>query len=484
MISFLLCSAIFSQSIIPQNIFLDRYVVIPSLGYVKSITCSPLYVFAISDNYLLVLDKQDLNIERTFLFKATIDLIGYDQQYDELWISGPGILYRLSVASYNKREYQVPSNISRFGINSDHIYLDAGQKFVLNKISGEITQTSSFPGNLKWYEKTTQAAIKNHPFLTPYYYTDLVEESQSPFDRYSITSLYDDGKELYVGTDRYGILKYSTVSWQKKRIIYGPLDANIKKVKIFNEQLCLISNAGISYYPSERVGWKYIRFNQSVIDFAWVDNNFILGFDNRLVQAKNALTLTISNFKNGIISVNSDATNIYVGTNVGLFKIIKNTEEPLQFGPEKFRVNVVYPTEGNIYVGGEIGFYGYDRETDKWSKLLNQGIKDIVDFNDEFYLLSVENQLIKYQKTLKDSLASDTTWSLLPYFNIYDIDTDSQVIYCASHSGIHYYEPETGFYKKIFNLPSIKYDYVFIDRDNILAIAKGSIYRLAIKDRD
>ena len=156
----------------------------------------------------------------------------------------------------------------------------------------------------------------------------------------------------------------------------------------------------------------------------------------------------------------------------------------MPFGPDRYAVYVVYPMDNEIFVGSETGFYKYNREFNKWLKEISFGVKDIVELKGALYLLGVNNQIIKYKNIQHDSLKSDTTWILLPYFNIYDIDTDGEVLYCASYAGINYYEPGTEFYKVIYNLPRIKYDYVFAVDNNILAVSDKNIYSLPIEYRD
>lgn len=484
MINFILCYMIFSVNITPQNPFLDHYTVMPPLGQITSIATSPLYVLAVSDNYLLFFNKQTLALEKTVHFDQTIDLIAYDQQYDELWIFNTSSIIRFAITSYIVKEFTFSENVNGCGIGIDYIYLDAWRNYSLNKRTGEITAVNSFPKNVKWYKKTSDRDIQNYSFLTPYYYVDDPKESQSPFYQYKITSIYDDGLWLYVGTDRFGFLRYHTVSWQKKRIIYGPLDRMIKKVKRFDGNIYFISASGISYYTSGTGSWNYQRLVHEVADFVWMDNSLVFGFENRMSRAGGAMEFTVSNFKSDVICLSSDEQYIYAGTNSGLFRIIKGTNKPIQFGPDQYPVYAVYPMKEEIYVGGEFGFYKYYKKENRWSEIINYGIKDIVEVKNELYLLGVNNQLIKYQTIQSDSSASDQDWIVLPYFNIYDIDTDNEILYCASYAGVYYYEPATEFYKVIFGLPRIKYDYIFIVDDNILAVSNQNIYRLPIKYRD
>lgn len=484
MINLLICCTIFSINTTPENLPWDHYTTMPPLGRIKSFATSPFYVFAISDNYLLIFDKQNLTLGKTIHFDQVIDLVGYDQQYDDLWIISASGIIRFTITSNNIREYPIVTEVDRFGIGQDYLYLDGTRDYSLNKRTGEVETIYSFPGNLVWYKKTTGADIKKYAFLTPYYYFDEPKESQAPFHEFPITAVYDDGMYLYVGTDGYGILKYNNVSWQKQRVVYGPLDSEIREVKKFDNNIYFISSLGLSYYPAGTHNWKYQRFTNEIADLLPFGNYFIISYGNRISRTGGGMIFSISNFSTNILCLSQDEKYMYVGTNSGLFKIANGTKTPVPFGPDRYAVHVVYPMDNEIYVGGETGFYKYNREYNKWLKELSFGIKDIVELKGVLYLLGVNNQIIKYKNIQDDSLKSDTTWILLPYFNIYDIDTDGEVLYCASYAGINYYEPGTEFYKVIYNLPRIKYDYVFAVDNNILAVSDKNIYSLPIEYRD
>ena len=196
------------------------------------------------------------------------------------------------------------------------------------------------------------------------------------------------------------------------------------------------------------------------------------------------MVFSISNFPTDVISLNQDEENLYIGTKTGLFKIIKGTDIPLPFGPDRYAVHAIYPTENAVYVGDDFAFYSYDRGEDSWSKVLNFGIKDIVELKNDLYLLGVNNQLIKYRTSDGDAIGADSTWILLPYFNVYDIDSDGDVLYCASYAGVYYYEPETELYKVIYNLPRVRYDYIFVMDDTLVTLSNDVIYSLPIEYRD
>ena len=112
------------------------------------------------------------------------------------------------------------------------------------------------------------------------------------------------------------------------------------------------------------------------------------------------------------------------------------------------------------------------------------GVKDIVGLKDAVYALGTNNQIMCSSNTLTDSLTPDSGWVLLPYFNIYDIDTDNEVLYCATYAGIYYYEPESSLYRVIYNLPRIHYEYVFVIDNALITVSENSIYSLPLEFRD
>ncbi|MEO0184147.1 MAG: hypothetical protein ABIL40_11825, partial [candidate division WOR-3 bacterium] len=58
------------------------------------------------------------------------------------------------------------------------------------------------------------------------------------------------------------------------------------------------------------------------------------------------------------------------------------------------------------------------------------------------------------------------------------------VLYCATGSGINYFEPLSANYNPIYNLPRIKYNHVAVVDEYIIAVSDENIYRLARKYRD
>jgi len=483
MISSLFCTILITINTTPQNIFFDNYTLIPPLGNIKSICATPLNVFAISDNYLLIFDKMDLNLEKAIYFDQDIDLVGYDQQTNDLWITGPLNIIRFAIATYSIRAYPISDDIKRLGVGLDHIYLDGTKDYSLNKRTGELKYITSFPGNLSWFKKTQDQDIKTYNFLTPYYYFDETEITETPFAQFPISCVYDDGMELYVGTYRYGLLKYNKVSWLKQRIIYGPLDNRIRKAKKIGDKIAFISDFGISYLDKPDKNWQYRRFDHEITDVLFQDNDIIVTFENRISNAGAGILITISNIDKKVLCIASDDTMTYIGTTSGLYRKYNEIPGAEPFGEYKYAIYSIYPMGREIFAGGETGFFKYDKNNKAWSRELGFGVKHIVESQNKLYLLTTNNQIIQYKNTNQNT-SSDTGWVLLPYFNIYDIAADDEVIYCASYAGIYYYEPGTDAYKVIYNLPRIKFDQVFVLDKTIIAVSSDNIYSLPVKFRD
>jgi hypothetical protein len=482
---FTLCFLI-NLNIYPQNALSDYYMMIAPLGTVKSMATSNFQLFALNDEYLLFMDKNNLRMEKAVYVDRGAELVGYDNFNTDLWIVYPDKIIRFSTATYNIREFPIDLAISRFAVDVSKLYIETtniAEKYTLDKISGTLTKVNSVPGNLNWYKKLTEADMRQYSFLSPYYYTDDVQITQTPFEQYPITALYDDGMYLYVGTYRYGILKYNKISWQSEHIITGPLDAHIKRVRKTDDKTVLVSNSGISYYDAANRGWHYQRFKDVISDLISFDDILYVARSNSVLRTAGSLEFPTETFNRDILTLSKDSENIYVGTRSGAFMIIAGSGEAIPFGPATQAVYTIHTTADAVYIGGEIGMYKYDREDREWSTVLNFGIKDIVQVRDDMYSLGTNNQLIRYSLTA-DSTQGTADWSLLPYFNVHDIDTDDSVVYCATYAGAYYYEPATGSYRIIYNLPRVQYEYVHVIEDRLMAISGNLIYSLPLEYRD
>ncbi|MGQ9817532.1 MAG: hypothetical protein ACUVQ3_06265 [bacterium] len=470
----------------PPNIFIYHYELIPPLGEIKSIATSVNKIFALSDNYLLIFDKSNLRLIRTAHFNQDIFLIAYDQFYDELWITGANAIFRYNIHLGSIREYQFVEKIDGIGIAPEKVYISARKKYALDRLSGVLESVPNFPANIIWYRGFDDKVLKDFKFLSPYYYRDDLNETNEPFHQYNITALYDEGLYLYVGTDKYGLLRYNKVSLERQRIIYGPLTTTGQRLKKIGNTYYFISAYGISNYNSDAdKSWRYFRLSVQPEDLVFFDNELIVSYGNQLIKVIGNVTIPIAQFRNKILNISFDDLSIYVGTDNGMYRILKETNEPLDFGPDRYPVYVIYPFGEQLYVGGEFATYLYDRIVHKWKSLINRGTKDICEINSMLYFLTTDNQLIQYGSGY-DSVSSenDTLPIILPYFNIYDIDTDGKALYCATASGINYFDPERNLYNPVYNLPRIKYNYVAITEDDIIAVADQKIYRLPLKYRD
>ncbi|MEO0105842.1 MAG: hypothetical protein ABIL46_00750 [candidate division WOR-3 bacterium] len=480
------CLKIYAIEIYPQNIFLDHYEIIPPLGKIKSIATSMNKIFVISDNYLLFFDKNTLELIRTTYFSQDISLVAYDPFYDELWISSVNSIVRYNISSGSVREYHFNNFVKSIGLTSDKVYILSQKKIALDRVTGKFEIVPEFPENTVWYNIFEKKLLDNYRFLSPFFYQDDLNETNDPFYQYEITALYQDGIYLYVGTNKYGILRYNTVSLVRDRIIYGPLSTYNVKLKKFNDKYYFISEAGISSLSSDGKNlWSYFRLSKKPGDFLSIGNEYIISFGSQLTKISGAVSLPITQFGNNIITLNFDQTSIYVGTVDGMYKILRETREPIEFGPDRYPIYVIYPSDEQIFVGGEFATYRFDQRLNQWFQIMPWGAKDICEVKSNFYFLTVDNQLIRY-KPLGDSILvdNDTNVILLPYFNIYDIDSDGKILYCATGSGINYFDPETQLYNPIYNLPRIKYNNVAVVNEDIIAISDNCIYRLPIKYHD
>jgi len=483
MISLGLFFFLYGLQVDPQNINMERYDVIPPLGRVTSIASSVLNVFALNDNYLLILARPALKLVRTVYFNPAPSLVAYDQA-DELWLTTSEGLVRYNLTLGSFREYPFTGSISAIASGLDNVYFRSGRNYALEKTTGKFREVSAFPDGLKWSAVLTEDEIRRFPYLIPYYFQDDLTSTRSAETRFPITALREDGLDLFVGTGGYGLLKYNTVSGQKERVIYGPLDLNFRRVRKMGDWFYFLTGTGVSRLDPKTGAWDYRRLNMTLSDLFISDSNWIVTGGNTISYISGTAVFPMDEFSSVILSAASSPQYFYVGTGNGMYRIERGTSEALTFGPEKQPVLAIAPVGDITYVGTDLSLFRYWTSADKWERIFPRGVKKILPLGSQLFFLSLDNQLIVFKPGAGDTLIGDSSWVLLPYFNIYDIESDSVVLYCAGYNGLSYYEPGTALLKPIYNLPRQKFNSVLITDQYIFAVADRLIYRLPVANRE
>lgn len=483
MINLGLCFFLYGLQIEPRNINLDRYDVIPPLGRVTSIASSALNVYALNDNYLVVFERPGLKIVRTIFFSPAPTLVAYDQA-DELWLTTSEGLVRYNLNLGSVREYPFSASISAIACGLNDVYFQSGRNCALEKTTGKFREVTAFPDGLKWSAVLTETEMRRFPYLIPYYYQDDLTSTRSAETRFPITALCEDGLDLFVGTSGYGLLKYNNISGQKVRVIYGPLDLNLRRVQKTDNGFYFITGTGVSRLDPKTGIWDYRRLNMALGDLFISDSNWTVTSGNTISYISGTAVFPMEEFSSLILSAATSPRYFYVGTGNGMFRIERGTSEALAFGPERRPVLAIAPVGDVTYVGTDMSLSRYRAGADKWERIFPRGVKKIVPLGSEIFFLGLDNQLIIFRPGAADTVIGDSSWVLLPYFNIYDIESDSTVLYCAGYNGLSYYEPGTGLFKPIYNLPRQKFNSVLVTDQYIFAVADRLIYRLPVTNRD
>lgn len=462
----------------PANPRLDRYEIVPALGRVGALAASAFDLYVLSDQELIVIRKSDLAVTRALSFSAPIDLMAYDRFRDELWLTAGNSLVRYNLFLGSCREYPVTTGaISALAVTPERIYFITDVPCALHVATGTIKPASP-PDGLNWAHGLTDEELRERPYLSPYYYRDGPGESRIPMTRFGITALLDDGLYLYAGTDRFGVLRYNTLTLQRDRIVYGPLDRRVRQVRRVGDRVAFLTEAGLSFYESHSNRWSYRRLDIPIAQFLTLDTTLLIASDTRLSALSGTMIFPVSDFPARVIALGADDRRYYIGTEWGMFQIPRGTREPLGFGPDRDPVRAILACGGHVYVGTDFALYRGDSTGTAWDTVMPFGVQKMLAVGSDLYCLSANNQLIRCRPD------ADSQWVLLPYFNVYDIETDGAVVYCAGYNGLNYYDPDRGFYKPVYRLPRVAYRHVFFADGRLLVVADDGLYRLAAADRE
>jgi len=448
-----------------------RYLEIPPMGTIASIAASPNQLLLVNDQRLVFLSKSEhYRIVYAYEPPEHPVLVGYDIEYGDFFVVGTEHFYRVNEFTYSVRSYGVPRALAIIGIavGPGYIYWHDGLTLLrLNKRNGKVESTAAVPPEAKWFRLAGSQDLRAFPFLSPYYYQD------SRFNRYSITALAEDGMDLYVGTDGYGLFKYHRLTWEKSHITFSPYTSPVRRLLKRPEGLYFVGDFAVSWYDASGDSFTNLRFDNRIDDLIPLENKLYVGSANRLLSYEGSFVYPISEPIENVRLFRQDGADILYATRNGLYKLNVRVNSVEHLGLEDAGINAILVDSAAIYAAGERGFFRFERATAKWERLMNLPLLDALQFHDQYYFIAATRQLFVLSST------TDTIRPL-PYMNITCFETDGRLLYLGTALGLAVYEPARRIYRTAPYLPKEKINALALTEDAIWLVTDRSILKMAL----
>lgn len=454
----------------------DRYGIVAPLGRIASIATSIDRVFCVSDHYLVIMNRRRMTNTDVYRFDRPVQLGAYDMWFADLWLVTADTLVRFTPFSGSVRSFPLTVRVDSFAVGADALYAGGGELYRIDRSTGTTTPVAEVPAGLTWHKALTAGQLRRYPFLTPFHYRDPMAESTDPLRIYPITALHEDGVELYVGTNGYGLLRYNTLSLQMERAVYGPRSLGINDVRILGDDLYLAGDEGLSILGPSRQ-WRYAATALPVQDVVAIDSTLLVNEGQVLARLDKGLRFPLLSPAARITALTATDSAIYVGTTQGIMIWHALTGAQTLLARSEQAVQAIAVHEDRLYAGTSTAWLRYLPESGSWRPVINQGIAEAVGVGAWLYLRGDNRQLLRLS-------GENDQWELLPYYNINDIATDGTDLYCATVLGLSYLEASSGLMRYIVGLPREEYQRVVVHANMIYAFSRDRLYTLPTTVRD
>lgn len=336
---------------------------LPVMDEVVSITTDKFDAYVAVPGGVYEISVADGSLTRTITradgIKGEVRAVGWDSQYAMLWILSTGNVLNISPFSNQSFSYELPDpDVSSLGIARDYVLLAFGNRYwQVQKQTGIITETQ--PGNrdIAWFGSRTPYAATDFTFLTPWLLYDRQLQS------HRITTVYPDGRRLWVGTEGFGVFLYSLASKQQlKHWQFGPSGSVYRMFRLSDGLWFRGENQSVRYDPAGD-SWSYFAtpFNALINDPALVLRSKVLNLG----------------WRETILAAAGDSSLLWLGTDQGIYTYQARADvlaRQFRFSiagsspsPGSQSVNDILLDRDSVFVATDNGIISYDRKSGGWS---------------------------------------------------------------------------------------------------------------------
>jgi hypothetical protein len=329
---------------------------LPAWTEVVSITADNYAGYVAVPRGVYQINKTDRRLVRTFTasdgIRGTVRAIAWDQQSSMLWILSTANLLSINPFSNLSFAYDLPEpGINSLGMSRNYVYLAEGDNYHrLDKASGRIEKVNPVSRGVTWYGEKSPQQPADYPFLVPYLLFDR-QQRQHP-----MTSVFPDGRKLWVGTENYGVFLYNlTTKLPIAHWRFGPAGNQIREILKLNDGIWFAGDEQMTRYDVQRDSWSYFDtpFNAFFLDSALLLRPKILDLGHR----------------EQILALAGDSSLFWLGTEDGIYSYQPKANVLTRLLRLKAPANRILLERDSVFFGTDDGLIVYDRHTKAWKLL-------------------------------------------------------------------------------------------------------------------
>ncbi|MCK4233287.1 hypothetical protein KAX75_02595 [candidate division WOR-3 bacterium] len=221
-------------------------------------------------------------------------IVAFDKLFNKLWIVSDNAIMVFN-PQISRWEREIPrislpfTVITSIGFTPDYVFLEGNGLIYFSQRGSFAWEkwTGALPSNIDWSGEKGKISIRDYPFLTPFYATD------EYFNKYKYTAAAVDNKDMWIGTNGYGVFHNNIFTWNGRHYIIG----------LANNRVDAIFHDAYGFWIGGRYGT-----GKGITHI-----NFETG-EGKHFNSKDVFRLN----SNDVYAIYGDEKNIWFGTNAGL----------------------------------------------------------------------------------------------------------------------------------------------------------------------
>lgn len=430
----------------PQFYREGDWVTYTALRRITSVSYDLSYVYMAGERSIARYDRRfdewahPLSISDGLLDEEMI-VCGYDRFEDCLWVVSPGTIQKYNPIlrrSQLFRDLGVSLNqIHSIGVSETAVWFASDRQLLkLERETGSWVRVPLAPADVVWWGRRSLLPIDSsaYPFLTPYFFVD------ENLVRYEISSLADDGRYLWVGTDGHGAWRYDPVTFDEKHFAYGLSSDTVRCLARDGDSLWIGGMSGesgpITLWDRENDVFRYFDavhisgLNSNNVYAIEVTQEFVaFGTDQgvSLYEKKTDEWTTYTIFdglrSDEVISFARDSVYLFSGTRRGLSVLDMETgklESLTQLG--RISVNDIVATGDTVLFATGSGVFLFDKGVKSWGEMVDPsnslrfGATRVIEDDNGFWFGTYDG-IVHYDRSAEEW----TRWTVADHYYLGEI---------------------------------------------------------------
>lgn len=372
--------------VVPRYYRPEDWVTYTDFSYVRSVAVDLRYVYAGTDGGIACFNRVTRRWDHPLtmgdgLPELPVRVVAPDPTTRSLWVVTRTKLCRYDPALEEWRSFGIldatpASLVEAIGIGNQFIYARAGaQTYRMDRVKEVWEPSPSQSSEVRWYGG--EQNLRKYPFLAPYYVLD------ARLRRYNMTSLDQDGFDIWIGTSGYGLLHYNSRTLSREHRFFGLGGESVRALSKDGPTLWIGGESDrITAWNQDQDTWRYYDeeseyglLSSDVSDIVsdslwmWLGTQEGLARYDRATGRWKTFTVFERLWANGVTALGVDGDVLWIGTEEGLCRMSTESGKIGRIDEFKYvRISDIVVDSPRVWIATSRGVFVFRQEEETWGR--------------------------------------------------------------------------------------------------------------------